>query len=970
MKIKLLFTTGIKWLILSLLLLPMISCTERNASFVISSPQNTVEIVVNSNEKEYVSTAIDLFANDVFSVSGRKPGIKSSSDSPYQIKVGTLKLNPDFDAECAANGIAIDSLKGKWEAYIVKIIQNKDRHILYVVGSQPRGTAYGLMELSKRIGVSPWYWWDDIHPQKKTTVTLPGDLSLQDGPKVKFRGIFINDEDWGLQPWAAKKFEPETGDIGPKTYAKVFELLLRLKANAIWPAMHPCTRAFFTYPGNIKMADRYGIFVGSSHAEPMLRNNVDEWHRWEPSEDKRGDWNFDTNPKQLEEYWRQRVDSTVNHDVIYTIGMRGVHDSGMPGGKTSDDKVQILNKVFETQRKILKDETGKDVSQIPQIFCPYKEVLKLYLKGAKVPDYAAIMWADDNNGYIRQLSDSAERKRSGGAGVYYHISYWGRPHDYLWIESTPASLIWEEMHKAYKTNAKRFWIVNVGDIKANEIGMNFFLNMAWNPDQYSNDNLDSYYFHFAKNQFGAKYATEIGNILKKYFQLGFSRKPEHMGWSKVYSNTAIQSPTISLFNNGDEVQQRINAYDKLEKQTESLYTKLPDQLKDSFFELVAYKVIGASNMNKKLLYAYKSRECAKQGRVIANKYADLSRQAFERIKSETEKYNLKIAGGKWNHIISYHPRNLPVFDMPETGHVDPQQNLVGGVAIEGSSEPIDTNTTVSFLPVFNSLTNSSYFVDVFNAGIEPVPWKAEADQPWVELSEKSGQTFTQKRIWVAVDWSLIVTNDTVQSTINLELDGQNYPIHIKAIKPDWSVSNKNWFVEDNGVVSIEAEHFMQANQKANIGWKLIQGLGRTGDAMGTFPVTAPPFDTNDLSEAPLLNYDFYTESKGNAILYFYCLPSQPINADYQLRFAVSIDEEKPVIVNATLKKAMNEKNYEWQTNVLRAVTIPECQVNISKTGEHSLKITMIDPGVIIDKIVMDLGGMKPSLFGAKETLIE
>ncbi|HKJ40477.1 MAG TPA: glycosyl hydrolase 115 family protein, partial [Sunxiuqinia sp.] len=399
-----------RWLILSTTILWGSSCSASNddGTFVISSPQITAEIVVHPNEKEFVHTAIDLFANDVMMVSDRKPEIKSMSDSPYQIKVGTLGKNPAFDKECTANGINLDGLKGKWEAYIIKILQKDGKHILYIVGSQPRGTAYGLMELSQRIGVSPWVWWDDVHPKKQTTLTLPGDLALQDGPKVQFRGIFINDEDWGLQPWAAKTFEPETGDIGPKTYAKVFELLLRLKANAIWPAMHPCTRAFFTYPGDIKMADRYGIFVGSSHAEPMLRNNVDEWHRWEPAEGKRGDWNFDTNPDQLKEYWRQRVDSTLNHDVIYTIGMRGVHDSGMPGGKTLDDKVQILDRVFDAQRKILEEESGrKDVSQIPQIFCPYKEVLKLYRMGAKVPDYAAIMWADDNNGYIRQLSDSA-----------------------------------------------------------------------------------------------------------------------------------------------------------------------------------------------------------------------------------------------------------------------------------------------------------------------------------------------------------------------------------------------------------------------------------------------------------------------------------------------------------------------------------------------------------------------------------
>lgn len=958
-----------------LFLMPFITescnCAKKDNAFVISSPENTAEIIVMANEREFVHTAVNLFVNDVLAVSERKPTLKSSGESLYQIKVGTLGLNPDFDRECEASGIAISSLKGKWEAYIIKVIQNKDKQILFVVGSQPRGTAYGLMELSHRIGVSPWVWWDDVHSQKKTTVVLPGDLSVQDGPEVQFRGIFINDEDWGLHPWAAKTFEPETGDIGPKTYARVFELLLRLKANAIWPAMHACTRAFFTYPGNIKMADRYGIFIGSSHAEPMLRNNVDEWHRWEPAEGKRAEWNFETNPGQLEEYWRQRVEEAKDHSVIYTIGMRGVHDSGMPGGKNPEDKVRILNDVFEAQRNILEEETGrKDVSQIPQIFCPYKEVLELYRIGAGVPEYAAIMWADDNNGYLRQLSDVAERQHAGGAGVYYHVSYFGRPHDFLWIESTPGSLIWEEMHKAFKTNAKRIWIVNVGDIKANEIDLNFFLNVAWNPDQYSPDNLDAYYFHFAEAQFGTEYADEIGDILKKYFQLGFSRKPEHMGWSKVLPNTPTHDPALSMFHDGDEVQHRIDAYDNLEKQVDGVYTKLPDRLKDAFFELVAYKVIGASNMNKKILYSYKSRMYAKQGRVIANQYADQARQAFEKIRNETEKYNQEVAEGKWNHIVSYHPRNLPVFDMPETGHVVPQKRYAGGLVPEGYSDPIIPNLKIESLPVFNALTDRSYFVDVFNAGAEPLTWKADVKQPWVRLSEMAGQTSIQNRIWVSVDWDQILSNSTVQATINFELNGQSHPVQIEAIKPDLPVGDKNRFVEDNGVVSIEAEHFSEANQNANTRWKLIQGLGRTGDAMGSYPLTVMPFRTDELGEAPSLGYDFYSETSGDATLYFYCLPNQPINADYQLRFAVDIDGGNPVVVNGMLAKTMDEQNDEWQKNVLRAATIPECHLTIPDRGMHTLKITMIDPGVVIDKIVIDFGGMKPSYFGPEETKIK
>ncbi len=928
------------------------SCLDQNEkdAFILTSEKATAQLIIDTNENQLVFTAARLFSDDINKIRGKQFELNATGDSVYQIKVGTLGLNPDFDQECEATGIAIDSLKGKREAYILKVTQNKGKHILYLVGSDPRGTAYGLMELSRTIGVSPWVWWADVKPQHKEEITLPANFYVEDSPKVKFRGIFLNDEDWGLQPWAAKTFEPETGDIGPKTYEKIFELLLRLKANAIWPAMHDCTRAFFTYPNNIKMADKYGIWVGSSHCEPMLRNNVDEWHRWNPTSGKRGNWNFDENPEQIAEYWKQRVDTAANYDGIYTVGMRGIHDGGMPGGKNLNDKVDILGNVLNKQRNLLSEIKEEEITNIPQIFCPYKEMLQLYKAGAKIPEDVTIMWADDNNGYIRQLSNLEERKRSGGAGVYYHISYWGRPHDYLWLESTPVSLIWEEMNKAYQTNAKNVWIVNVGDIKSNEIGTNFFLDMAWDPEQFIPESLDSYYSRFAETHFGKQYSNEIGEILREYFQLGFSRKPEHMGYNGVYPNTPIYDPEFFLFHNGDEVHQRIDAYDKLEKQVEKLYEKMPDNLKDAFYQLVAYKVIGVSNMNKKILYAYKSRTYTKQGRTSAGLYADKAKEAFERIKDATSFYNDTIAHGKWKHMMSYNPRELPVFDMPPTNTYHPIYENAGGIMPEGYLNPIAPNANSVSLPVFNSLTDRRYFIDVYNSGSKALKWGAKAEDSWVKISKTSGETKFDERIWVSINWNAIATNDTKQSKVLFKLNGQNYPVNIKALKSDWSVDNENFFVEDIGIVCIEAEGFVSVQNKTDGYWKRIQGLGRYSDAMGTFPVTAEPFDINDLSTAPELRYDFHTTSSGEVKLKFHCLPNQPINDCYKLRFAYSIDNAEPIIINAALNDEMNENNQEWKEDVLNAVRMRQNMDTLKEKGKHQLKITMIDPGVVLDKI--------------------
>lgn len=938
---------------------------QGDKTFIVSSSIETAQIVISDKEDSLVYTTAALFAGDVYQITSRRPEVNSKDKKLYQIKAGTVGVNANFDKECIRAGIDTEKLQSKWEAYILKTASDKKKNILYVVGSNPRGTAYGLMELSQMIGISPWYWWADVKPIKRDLVELTIPVMIEDAPKVKFRGIFLNDEDWGLKPWAAKTFEPETGDIGPKTYEKIFELLLRLKANSIWPAMHECTRAFFTYPGNIKMADKYGIWVGSSHCEPMLRNNVDEWHRWVPSTGERGKWNFDENPEQLKEYWTERVKGTAGYDGIYTVGMRGIHDGDMPGGKTKEDKVQILNRVFDAQRNILKEITKRDVTSIPQIFCPYKEVLHLYRAGAKVPDDVTIMWADDNNGYIQQLSNESERKRTGGAGVYYHISYWGRPHDYLWLESVPVSLIWQEMHKAFETNARNVWIVNVGDIKPNEIGTSFFLDMAWNPDRYTAENVNSYYTHFAERQFGLEYASEIGFILEQYFQLGFARKPEHLGWNGVYPNSPVQDPELSLFHYGDEVQKRIDAYDKLERQVEELAMKIPRHLKDAFFQMVGYKVIGASNMNKKLLYAYKSRTYAKQERVVANEMAEQSQKAFERIKGITTNYN-NMADGKWMNMMDYNPRRLPVFDMPKTGNYIPTKQTGEGIMPEGYFS-VEGSGVLS-LPEFNSLTNRSYFVDVFNSGIQSMKWSAEANDPCIIISKTAGLTKTEERIWVSINWDLVPENATVNPVIKFQLNDKVYPVLVEAKKIKTESGSEKIFVEDNGIVSIEAENYTSIKNNQEYSWKLIKNLGRQGDAMVSFPVTALPFTPGNVN-SPEMSYEFLTFSKGEAKINFYCLPSQPINQDYQLRFAVSVDDADPLVVNTVLKEVMDENNSEWKNNVLRAATIQEIQSIIKTPGKHTIKIRMIDPGVVIDKFEVILGKKNDSYLGAPETLI-
>lgn len=433
------------------------------------------------------------------------------------------------------------------------------------------------------------------------------------------------------------------------------------------------------------------------------------------------------------------------------------------------------------------------------------------------------------------------------------------------------------------------------------------------------------------------------------------------------SNTPVKDPEFSLFNYGDEVQQRIGAYDQLEKEAEVLYHQMPLYLQDAFFELVYYPVKGASNMNKKVLYAYKSRVYAEQKRNSANKYADKALAAFESIKRETEKFNTSIAEGKWNKMMSFHPRDLPVFDMPEVGHYQPIQEKEAGIMPEGYSEPILSAPGLSALPGFNSLTRKEYFVDIFNSGKQALNWEATCNQTWVKLSQTSGLLDTRIRLWVSVDWDQLPKKDSLHAFVTIRINNQNYRVNIQVSNQLLKTQHKTAFVEDNGVIVMEAENFSSLNHTEVASWQKIAGLGRNGDAMGTYPITIPPFSEKEESKAPVLEYEFYSTFQGEAKVLFYCLPNQPISAEYQLRFGVNVDDKQPVVVNGMLKNELDERNPEWQNNVLNSVSVQSCKINLNKSGRHILKVKMIDPGVVLDKIVINMNGLKLSYGGPGQT---
>ena len=619
-----------------------------------------------------VATAMDMFASDMEAVTGKRA--KESKSSNATIILTQLdKAGKGTRKKLISAGVPVERLDTLTDGFHISVSGDK----INVVGTNGRGTAYGLLELSRMAGVSPWIWWGDVTPIKKEKLTIDDGFSTTQGASVEFRGIFLNDEDWSLRPWSYGNFEKSKfGTIGPKTNKEVFKLLMRLRANAVWPAMHTGTKAFFKDPENKIMADSCGIAVGTSHCEPLLRNNVDEWDVKE-----RGSYNYITNRQAVQDYWIERLKEVKNSNGgnMFTIGMRGIHDGSMEGVKTDEEKFNALQQVIDDQQQLISDYIG-DPSKQMQVFVPYKEVLQLYEMGLKVPDYVTLMWCDDNYGYITRLSDTEEQKRQGGGGVYYHLSYWGRPHDYLWLTTTQPGLIYNEMRTAYDHNVRKLWIANVHDPKVAAYDMELFLDLAWDIDCVKGDALGSHLEKWLCTNFGDAAGKKLYPVMRKFYHLSGIRRPEFMGWNQVELNkqtfnrglSPVSNTQFSFTEFGNEADRYMEDYLALANAVEEIESEISPELKDAYFAAIKYPVTAAANHAIKTLEAQRARSIA-NGSTLSDMFVNnakiyssvaKSQNAYQNIRKLTEHYNLKMSDGKWNRSMNMRPRDLPVFAAP------------------------------------------------------------------------------------------------------------------------------------------------------------------------------------------------------------------------------------------------------------------------------------------------------------------
>jgi len=707
---------------LTLLLCLIVTQVKAQANFAFKKG-NDLQVSVNKNEAEVVHTAIDIFSRDFQQVFQGKV----ISGSVGDVLIGTIGQNSE--AEKSVTSTDLQELRTKREGFLLEVQNGK----LIVLGSDKRGTVYGILEISRLIGVSPWEWWADSPISNKDKLTLKNGFRTLQSPSVKHRGIFINDEDWGLTPWSYKNFEPSNikGSIGPKTHARIFELLLRLRANTFWPAMHECSMAFYMTPGNKQMADKYGIYVGTSHCEPMMRNTNAEWKKAGT-----GDYNYITNRENILKFWEERTIELAGSDNIYTLGIRGVHDGKMQGANTVQEQKEAITQILKDQREMIKRIVNPDVEKVSQVFIPYKEVLDVYNAGLEVPEDVSLMWTDDNYGYINHFPNSTERSRKGGNGVYYHVSYWGRPHDYLWLSTTHPAQIYYQMKLAYDKGARDMWIINVGDIKPAEYQLEMLMDMAWDINSIQNDvkSLDNHLKNWLQREFSEKYSDDLLHIMNEYYQLAYIRKPEFMGNTR----TEEKEPSFKIVSDlpwiENEINQRIADYQAIDNQVKKISVGIPQSKKSTWFQLIEYPVRAAAEMNKKILYG----QLARHGKADWS----LSDKAFDTVAALTKQYN-ELNGAKWKYMMDFQPRKQSVFNkLPHDTVSTPllqrskplmffngidykyfrgTKPIILGHGYERKAICIEKNTTVNY--VFKAKTIKKITVEIALAPNHPVEGK-------------------------------------------------------------------------------------------------------------------------------------------------------------------------------------------------------------------------------------------------------
>ncbi|KAK2071563.1 hypothetical protein P8C59_005975 [Phyllachora maydis] len=917
-----------------------------------------------------------------------------------------------IDALVSSGWLNVSAVKGNWESFTSQLVKNPVQgcpEALVVAGSDPRGTIYGIYDVSEQIGVSPWYFWADVPPKKKPDIFVLPAAKVQNSPSVKFRGFFLNDEQPALTNWVASHW-PDTpfgAGYGPAFYSLVFELLLRLRANYLWPAVW-ATMFEVDEPGNQPLADAYEIVLGSSHTEPLMRaqNEFGAFYQ--------GPWAYNVNNKTIDDYFRYGVQRAKPYarNSLWTMGMRGTGDSAIEGLGT-DAIVTMLQTVVKEQQSIISAGLGVNISTVPQMWCLYKEVQSYIFAGLQVPDDITLLWSDDNWGSIRRLPLVSETSRAGGAGVYYHFDYVGDPRDYKWINTIQLTKTAEQMHMAYSRGADRIWMVNVGDLKPLEIPINHFFDMAYDARRWGVDSTEEWAASWAAREFGSDLSGNIRDLMLTYGTYAARRKYE-----------LIEPETYSVINYR-EADTILEQWSTLADAAVGVYEQLGPAAQPAFFEMILHPILAGQIVHKIYIGAARNALYAGQQRSAAN---DVISQV---LAASAEDANLtvtwdRVLDGKWKHMMDQthlgydgywqQPmrNSLPAMTYVQVDFV----SLAGqvGVGVEGSNASVQgddqwhpNSGNHLALPPLDPYGPITRYFDVFSRGTQACDWRASAATTWVKLSQYTGTVGpgngSDTRVYVSVDWASAPTAPN-STTVNISfhtacrgLDRYGYrvptvqaPVVIRTVPSNFTQG----FVESDGHVSIEGPHYqaiVPASTSSSSSSSSSSSTNATGPSTPTYHtftnlgrtlagVGLVPQNTEKLSvaRAPALEYDLYlfTGAGTARVTVYLSLAHNYLGDADPLQYGIALypadDPAAPQLVRPVGPLVGADLPPGWGQAVGDAVwgrsgNYTTSAFAVPRPGAYKLRVWALLPSMVVQKVVVDLGGVRPSYLGPPESFL-
>lgn len=921
-------------------------------------------VVVDPNDHPGVLRAARDLRADITRVTQTTPELLTEwPGRESAIVVGTLGKSRFIDELVRAGKINVGEIRGRWEAYGIFAVSHPTAtlaHALVIVGSDKRGTIFGAYTLSEQLGVSPWHWWADVPPRRRAALYVANGTRVIDAPAVKYRGIFLNDEAPALAGWAREKF----GGFNRHFYEKLFELMLRMKANYLWPAMWSPSAFNEDDAANPALADEFGIVMGTSHHEPMLRSQQ-EWRRHGV-----GEWDYRANAPGLRDFWSKGIRRNKDFESLITLGMRGDGDRSIPGGRN----LELMEQVIADQRTILQQELGKPLPEIPQVWALYKEVQEYYDHGLVVPGDVTLLFCDDNFGHLRRLPSAADRSRAGGAGIYYHFDYFGRPRSYMWLNTVPLAKIWTQMQRAYHAGADRIWIVNVGDLKPLEFPTEFFLTLAWSPPRWPLARLDRYARLWAAREFGPAQADAIARLVLEYPALNERKKPEYL------------SPETFSLVNYREAETVLQEWRSLVASAEKISAELSSEARDAFFQLVSYPIKASAIAHELHIAVGRNRLYATQGRSATNAQGQKARDLFRAGNELARAYNEDLGNGKWRHLmdqpwVGFQPsgstngilstewRAPGRSTLPAVTEIDVPAAAELAVAVEGNPTAWAVVTPMNFtslagfegkriptLPPMAPHGSGSRWLDVFNRGLASFSYRITASDSWVSVTPAAGDIQMEQRVEVQVDWTGAPEGEHTPTLTIEGPAGQSIVVQVPIFKPAATPGHEvRGFVESEGSISIDAVGFDPPEEKGR--WEVLPLYGRTGASVTSSPGWKP---AESIRESCPLEYPVTFFSSGSVTVNVEISPGLAMRGK-ELRYAVAFDDSEPRVLTVPTDETAHHAGLI--DSVMRLKSTHE----IREAGPRRLRIWLLDPEIILQKIVVETGGVRPSYLGPPQS---